>query len=773
MPQPEPAVPVRHGKPLAREAERLSEHVAGCEKCSALLSDGWREDTRLMAELLTPGTALLAEREYVLARRALLEDPEPVSPRQLELVETSLGRGGQPQQVEVPAQVGPYRVRYELGRGAMGVVYRAEHVNLKRDAALKILHPHLMADRDIVQRFYGEMAAFGRLRDPHIVQAYDAGQANGVHFLATEYIDGTDAAKLCARVGPLPVAAACEIVRQAALGLETARQHNMVHRDIKPSNLMVGRDEQVKILDFGLASFRQDGSDFHLEHDPVGTLDYMAPEQWNGSPQIDYRADIYSLGCALFKLLIGHPPFAAAPHDGLSKMQAHLLQPPPAARKVRPGIPRDVDALVARMLAKRPGDRLADLREIVESLTPFCQHSRLAALVADCVPSQPPGTRRADSTPVARTRAIWASAGWARPVRWAVAAVAAVALLGAVLIQVNRDGTVSIRVDRPEVTIQVGDAVQSTGESGQSVTVRVPPGQQRIRVSKEGFQPEEVVVHVRRGNNPSIDVSLSPAQSPPLAKTPVEAQLVLVGHEGSVSAVDISGDGRWILTGGDDKSMRLWNAATGKQQRCLVGHDGALTAVAFTADGKQAVSASSDGTARLWNLETGEEIRRFSGHTDQVMGLSLSRDGSRLLTSSMDRTVRLWDVQTGEGLAILIGHRSWVRGVAFLPNQQQAISCGNDAVAIVWDLATGRMQTVLQGHTHVLSRADISADGRYAVTGSWDNTVRLWDLRGERQLNVLQRHRAPVRRVSLRGRQQPRPFSERRSRRASVEPIPR
>ena len=380
------------------EAERLSQHIANCQRCGTLLSEQPREELHLMAQDLAPATSLLAEGEYQEARQALLDKPETISAKQLETAETSLSSIGRRGEGHVPPDVGSYHLRYELGRGAMGVVYRARHVNLKRDAALKILHPSLTADQEIVQRFYGEMEAIGQLRDPHIVQAYDAGQSNGVYFLAMEYVDGADAGRLCAQLGQLSVPDACEILRQAALGLETARRRSMVHRDLKPSNLMVGRTGQVKILDLGLASFRPDDLEHQRDDGAVGTVDYIAPELWSGSPPVDIRADIYSLGCTLYKLLAGHPPFYKAPDDGVSKMQAHLYQPVPPLREIRREVPRELESLVARMLAKRPDDRLPDPQAVADALEPLCEESDLAALVERCVPPLSDVTGRMPST---------------------------------------------------------------------------------------------------------------------------------------------------------------------------------------------------------------------------------------------------------------------------------------------------------------------------------------------------------------------------------------
>jgi WD40 repeat protein len=731
----------------APDVERLSDHIARCSRCSTLLAEHHVEETRLMVALLSPGTTLVAEPEFAGARQQLLDHPETISRDQLDLAEIRRGVEDVLVDGRLPRQIGPYELSGELGQGAMGVVYRARHVNLKRDVALKILHPQLVANPKILHRFYREMEAIGQLRDPHIVQAYDAGQWDRIHFLAMEYVDGVDASRLCARTGPLSVPDACEIVRQVALGLETARRHRLVHRDIKPSNLMVARSGQVKILDLGLALLGRERGEPLREDAAVGTADYMAPEQWLGSPHVDIRVDIYSLGCTLVKLLTGRPPFYDAPDDGVSKMQAHLLQPAPSLGELRAGMPRELSSLAARMLAKQPSDRIGSPREIAQRLGSYCHGSDLAALVEPCMAASTADTvDQAERSDTARrgqaaSRPRGPTRHWTL---WTMAAATLVFLGAALVIHLTDNGTVVVTVDQPGAKIEIGPIVRSTNENNESVTIRIGRGEHDVEVSKEGFKPHTQKIEVQRGSKTSLNITLAEE----LAESPEHS---LVGHEGPVMAVDISPDGQWALTGGDDKTVRLWNLETEKEERRFLGQEDGVTVVAFSPDGQHAVSGSKDRSVRLWNLRTGQEVQRFAGHTDQLMCLAFSPDGSRLLTSSMDRTVRLWDVKTGHSLAILSGHRSWVRGVAFLPDQRHVISCGNDAVGIVWDLDSGRMQKVLQGHTHVLSSVSVSADGRYAVSGSWDKTVRLWDLQTEQELNVLDRHRGPVRSVAFLG----------------------
>jgi serine/threonine protein kinase len=211
------------------------------------------------------------------------------------------------------ARLGEYQLLAKLGEGGMGAVYKARQTNLDRMVALKVLPASRSQDHEAIARFYREMRAVGRLRHPNIVEALDAREIDGSPMLAMEYLDGIDLSKLVHQVGQLPVADACELIRQAALGLQHAHEHGQVHRDIKPSNLMLTVDGTVKILDLGLALLdpaRPQGLEMTAAGRALGTADYISPEQVTDSHSVDIRSDIYSLGCTLYKLLGGRAPFS-------------------------------------------------------------------------------------------------------------------------------------------------------------------------------------------------------------------------------------------------------------------------------------------------------------------------------------------------------------------------------------------------------------------------------------------------------------------------------
>jgi hypothetical protein len=265
----------------------------------------------------------------------------------------------------------------------MGTVYQAYHTRLKRWVALKVLAPHRQVDSHAIARFHRETEVAGQLEHSHIVRATDAGEDGGVHFLVMELVDGLDLAKLVARCSPLSVPDACELTRQAAVGLQVLHEHGMVHRDIKPSNLMLTAAGQVRILDLGVALLRDGRPGLEQELTAsgmmLGTADYMAPEQWSDTRRVDIRADLYSLGCSLFKLLSGKAPFAQYA-ETTRKMSAHTEEPVPSLE--RQDVPAEVLEVLHRLLAKRPEERFATPVEVAAALRPFTEGSDLSALLA-------------------------------------------------------------------------------------------------------------------------------------------------------------------------------------------------------------------------------------------------------------------------------------------------------------------------------------------------------------------------------------------------------
>jgi formylglycine-generating enzyme required for sulfatase activity/tRNA A-37 threonylcarbamoyl transferase component Bud32 len=276
-------------------------------------------------------------------------------------------------------RLGPYQILEQLGRGGMGEVFKARHRNLHRLAAVKVIRKEHLSHPDAVLRFRREARAAARLEHPNIVTIYDADESGGVHFLAMEYVAGTDLARLVKERGPLPVPAACEYVRQAALGLQHAHEQGLVHRDIKPQNLMAARkgpggQAVVKIADFGLARFaseRAEDEGLTPTGQWMGTPEFIAPEQARDSKTADIRADIFSLGCTLFRLVTGEQAFPG--QTSAEKISARLVGDALPLRGLRPEAPPELEAVLGRMMAREPAARYQTPAEVADALGPFCR----------------------------------------------------------------------------------------------------------------------------------------------------------------------------------------------------------------------------------------------------------------------------------------------------------------------------------------------------------------------------------------------------------------
>ena len=362
------------------QIESVADHLESCTQCEDTVALLESQPDTFIGRLRTPNlTSQFADEQElegaVAAAGALVNEPRHDG-------ETGRGDVAQPQ----VDQLREYRLLGKLGEGGMGTVYKALHTRLRRVVALKMLPAERVAHGPSVARFAREIEAVGKLDHPNIVRAFDAGEDDEMHYLVMEFVDGIDLHQLVKQIGPLPVTDACEIVRQAALGLQHAHEHDLVHRDVKPSNLLLSRDGTVKVLDLGLALLQGEPrrrEELTTTGQVMGTLDYIAPEQASDSHQVDVRADVYSLGCTLFKLLTGRAPFASDQHDSaLKKLLAHTRTPPPALKDHRSDVPHELGELLQRMLAKDPDHRPANPAEVAAALEPLVAGADLSALAS-------------------------------------------------------------------------------------------------------------------------------------------------------------------------------------------------------------------------------------------------------------------------------------------------------------------------------------------------------------------------------------------------------
>jgi serine/threonine protein kinase len=335
--------------------------------------------------------------------------------------ELRAGRGKQ-------LRLGNYLLLDRLGAGGMGEVFKARQEPLDRVIALKRIRRERLDSARAVRRFLREVRASARLDHPHIVRALAAAEVDGQHLLVMEFVEGTDLATLVEARGPLPAAQACDLVCQAARGLQHAHEQGMVHRDIKPSNLLLTPQGVLKVLDFGLARLaRPDTSDLSSsltrEGTVLGTLDFLAPEQATDASAVDIRADLYSLGCTFYYLLAGQVPFPGT--EPLAKLMNHRLEEPEPIERLRPDVPAGVAAVLRRLMAKKPEDRFptpADLADTLAASSVSSAPLALSSLSKDS-PFADLGKKRPSSSTSSADRPPWRR-------RRTVALLAAAAFLG-------------------------------------------------------------------------------------------------------------------------------------------------------------------------------------------------------------------------------------------------------------------------------------------------------------------------------------------------------
>ncbi|MCA9176655.1 MAG: protein kinase, partial [Planctomycetales bacterium] len=409
--------------------------------------------------------------------------------------------------------LGQYVILDQLGEGGMGVVYRAFHRRMQREVAIKIVAPSVLHRPVAIERFYREVRAAAKLLHPNIVTAFDADDCNGQHYLVMEYVQGRDLARRLNDAGPLPVSQVIDYIAQAARGLAYAHERNIVHRDIKPANLLLDDNGVVKVLDMGLARIRQHeaatpapASELTVSGQIMGTLEYMAPEQAEDVTKADHRADIYSLGCTMHRLLTGATLYGG--NTVTAQMIAHREQPIPSLALQCEGVPDELDALFQRMVAKRPEDRPASMAEVIESLEK-CQAA--ASAIQQQELSTPPSALAKAARPNRSRSLLWA--------RIALALLFFAVFATVFIVRLPNGATLRVEIDDPQLEVAV---------KGSDVVLRKGANETRIRAGKQ-------TLLVSRGDDFTFEVD----------------KLVLKDGDKTTLAVTIVDDGVELLRNGE------------------------------------------------------------------------------------------------------------------------------------------------------------------------------------------------------------------------------
>ncbi|MFO0956070.1 MAG: protein kinase [Isosphaeraceae bacterium] len=615
---------------------------------------------------------------------------------------------------------------------------------------------------------------------PNVITAHDAGEADGIHYLVTEYVEGRDLAQLVRDRGPLPVAEAIDLTIQAARGLAYAHGRGLIHRDVKPQNLIVGGDGVVKLLDLGVSRLEPLGAstDADVTRDGVlvGTAAYMAPEQAADAHVADARADVYGLGCTLYSLLTGRPPYDGTSLAGV--ILAHRDREIPSLREARPDVPSGLDALFRRMLAKAPGDRPASMAEVIASLESCRAESPSSSAPAPGpapLPTQPDTALRAADldtdddvapavpSPGPRLR----GRGW-----WPVAAsLVLLALAGAmyasgVILRVKtRAGTLVVQVDEPgaEVTVDGEVVTVRTPGDGKPVEVSVAEGDHILTVRKGGFETRTESFRVRSGQKETVRVWLEPperaraqpkpqptaaAGAPAAGADPmwrscrvedawisgvvarpaglpglVHWQMEMRKPRRGIASVAWSPDGHRIACGSNDGTVRIYASDSLEIVQMLIGHRGPTGPVAWSPDGRRLATGGLDSTD-LWDSGgTPVGVLRDSG---DACAVRWSPDGERLALFSGNGNVRTFDLGGFEVASYKVGNPSAPRDLSWAPDSRRIVVGDLFGRVGVWDTATGEGREIGRQEPHV-GGVDWSGDGRWIASGGGDNLIHLWE----------------------------------------------
>jgi len=267
--------------------------------------------------------------------------------------------------------LGPYQIVSVIGQGGMGTVYKALQPSLNRHVAIKVLPSYLAQDEDFVQRFRHEATIAASLQHPNILNVYDVGEEEHLHYIVMQLLEGCTLAQLLEREKALPLARTARIISQMASALDCAHQHDLVHRDVKPSNIFVGPGDHATLMDFGIVKALS-GTRLTRTGVTVGTPEYMSPEQIEGQP-LDHRSDLYSLGVVLYQMLAGRVPFVADTPN--SVLYAHVHKPPAPPSQLNPSIVQPVEAVVLKAIAKDPQVRYQSGAEMATALDAAVQRA--------------------------------------------------------------------------------------------------------------------------------------------------------------------------------------------------------------------------------------------------------------------------------------------------------------------------------------------------------------------------------------------------------------
>jgi WD40 repeat protein len=596
-------------------------------------------------------------------------------------------------------QLGNYRLIRLLGHGGFADVYLGEHIHLNTLAAIKVLDARLTADE--ITQFRNEARTIARLEHPHIVHVLDFGVEDRLPFLVMSYAPNGTLRQRHPKGTRLTPGEVLPYIKQVADALQYAHNEKLIHRDVKPENMLLDRNNQILLSDFGLAMASYSSSQESL-HDVAGTIVYMAPEQTHGKPRP--ASDQYALGIVAYEWLCGTRPFNGS-YQEIAVQQ--VLTPPQALHEHEPTILPALETVVLKALAKDPQQRFACIRDFADAFEQACQGTQLAidypqsALSAVSHASHPviitPHQENSFSTDRSPTNMIYAVA-WSSDRRHIASG--------------GHDRMVHIL----DATTGITSFIYHGHAAGVTAIAWSPDG---YYMASASLDKTVQVWNVETGQK------ISSYQ----------------GHVGMIYAVAWSPDGKRIAStngGGTDTTVHIWDAATGEKVFTYRGHAYWTRAVAWSPDGKF-IASGSLREVQVWNTTKGSKASGYRGHEGWLRVIAWSPDGKRIASTSEDKSVQIWEVAKGKQIATYHGHIDWVSSLMWSPDGKRIVSASKDNSVHVWSaehvpvIHSHKVQSqsgvqIFRAHTDSVFAVVWLPDGNHIASASGDGSVHVWQI---------------------------------------------
>ncbi|MCI0705512.1 MAG: serine/threonine protein kinase [Planctomycetia bacterium] len=722
----------------------LCEHIGGCPKCQERLEQltgSAVELTRCLREVeqeKPPNDSAywraLAAAENEARSTTLFptngeaNTPPPEDEMKLDFLQPpdNPGRLG---------KLGQFEVIRVVGRGGMGVVLHAYDPCLQRDVAVKVIDPKLANNEVARQRFCREARAAAAVTHENLVAVHqvDEDEGSGLPYLVMQLVTGESLEQRLKRAGKLSVVEVARLGMQAAAGLAAAHASGLIHRDIKPANILLeSSTDRVKLTDFGLARAAEDVKLTRTGF-VAGSPLYMAPEQARGD-EVDHRADLFSLGTVLYEAATGKAPFDGKTPLVVLRRVADETQT--SLVTINPDIPQWLSDTVDRLLEKDPAQRYQSAAEVAEvfaaGLAEMRQLSPLDVPAEVCSASR-------SATAHKRAPICWKKVGHCA-LPWGAGAVMGGLVVGLLWLLFGQSEATP--TPQPEPQIQFVEREPAVVPLVVPIRLNPPapepgpepkltlPGEAGAVWGISFFNKDRLVMGMEDGSAKIWNLTTG---------EPVRTLRL----EGTVWTVDVSADGKYLLTACDNKEVPQWNLNT-YQTEVKYPHPTAAKAAVFRPDGKFIATGDRNATVRVWNVDNPVPVELL-GHRGTVHALAYSPDGNLLASAGSDRAVRVWNLKdvdwskrevTVEPLE-LTEHRGPVYGLAFSPDSSKLASAGWDGTVRIWDTSNGALLQTIKAHNDDVWSVSFGGDGKWVASAGSDKFVKVWDVSNKEAKEVF------------------------------------